>query len=123
MHGVDTSIFVNWPRYGIVVSLKNTQYLRLSHVHLNTARQSSNHEIQSAPLLVDSRLLLSYNHLLLSPVFTRLPPMGDGVAGIKLDSLNGELRPSGEEDPKEDPKDDSKLGLRLLSLPPFDTAL
>lgn len=49
--------------------------------------------------------------------------MGDGVAGIKLDSLNGELRPSGEEDPKEDPKEDSKLGLRLLSLPPFDTAL
>lgn len=49
--------------------------------------------------------------------------MGDGVAGIKLDSLNGELRPKGEEEPKEDPKEDSKLGLRVLSLPPFDTAL
>lgn len=53
--------------------------------------------IQRLPLLVDNRLLLSYNHLLLNPAFTRLPPMGDGVAGPKLDSLKDEvLRASGE---------------------------
>lgn len=74
---------------------------------------------QNPPLAVDSRLLLSYNHLLLIPVLVRLfAGVGDGVAGPILDSRNvsrrGELRPSG---------DDPKLCLRPVSLLPFDTAL
>lgn len=111
-------------------------------------------------MLVDSRLLLSYSHLLLNPTFTRLPPIGDGVAGgPKVDSLR-ELRPKGEDDPNEEsnpeapnpeapnpeapnpeapnpevlnpetpnpdepsPTEELKLGLRVFSLPPFDTAL
>lgn len=106
-------------------------------------------------MLVDSRLLLSYNHLLLKPTFTRLPPIGDGVAGgPKVDSLR-ELRPKGDDEPNEEskpeapnpeapspealnpevfnpeapnpddpsPSEELKLGLRVLSLPPFDTAL
>lgn len=72
-------------------------------------------------MLVDSRLLLSYNHLLLIPRFTRLPPIGDGVAGGKFDSLKGELRAKGDEDPREESKEDPKLGLRAVSL--FDIAL
>lgn len=76
--------------------------------------------------------------------------MGDGVAGgPKCDSLR-ELRPKGEDDPNEEsnpeapnpeapnpealnpevpnpdepsPVEELKLGLRVFSLPPFDTAL
>lgn len=78
----------------------NTQLRLVRPSHIQNA-SITNHHIQRAALLVDNRLLLSYSHLLLSPTFTRLPPIGDGVAGPKLDSLNEEevLRPSGEEDP------------------------
>lgn len=58
-------------------------------------------------MLIDGRLLRSYNHLLLTPRLPRFPA-GEGVAGKPIDSLKGDVR-RGEEEPK--------LCLRPFSMP------
>lgn len=58
--------------------------------------------IQGAPPLAESRRLLSYSHLFLTPRLPRFPTSGEGVLGAMLmvDSPKELLRARGDADPK-----------------------
>lgn len=57
---------------------------------------------QGAPPLAESRRLLSYSHLFLTPRLPRFPISGEGVPGpmLMVDSPKELLRVRGDEDPK-----------------------
>jgi hypothetical protein len=80
-------------------------------------------KIHMAPPLAESRRLLSYNHLFLTPRFPRFPTRGEGVPGPRLPKLNVDspnelLRVRGDADPKLERCNDSLFGLL-----PLETAL
>lgn len=76
---------------------------------------------------MDSLPLLSYSHLLVTPIPVPLLPVGEGVGGPqldKVDSLNEESWASGDEDQKlpRATGEDPKLGLCTLPLFPLAIA-